>query len=64
MVASKSNPVLVWMNFIKEGVNNGDPTVLGILMAVAVVFLTIGKEINNDFGSVSSKSCNFLAAIW
>ena len=43
MVAREDNPVLVWVNLIKDGVNSGDPVTLGILVAVAVVFLTIGK---------------------
>ena len=43
MVSSEDNPVLVWVNLIKDGFNSGDPVTLGILVAVAVVFITIGK---------------------
>ena len=64
MVASEDNPVLVWLNFIKNGVNSGDPVALGILVAVAVVFLTIGNEIYFHIIAVVSNLDKNVSAIW
>lgn len=39
------NHVSVWMNFLKNAVNEGDLSAIGILVALVLVFITICKFI-------------------
>ena len=48
------NPALVWMNFLKDGVNNGDPTAIGVVVAFIVVLFTIGNFKLDRFAQRSS----------
>ena len=43
MASKPANHVVVWMNFLKDAINEGDPTVLGVLTAVVILVITFCK---------------------
>ena len=43
MADEENNPVFFWLFFLKDGIYNGDPTAIGIFVALVVVLFTIGN---------------------